>query len=522
MDFDIAIVGSGFAGSLMAMIARRLGLSVVLIESGKHPRFAIGESTSPLTNLLLEQIAERYDLPRLLPLVQWGTWQKAYPNLAVGLKRGFTYYAQTAGKPYTPDGERRNELLVAASPNDFLADTHWYRPDVDTFFVQEAVALGVEYLDETRVTDSAGVAAPDFGIDGVELRAERKNKPLFVRARLLIDASGAYRFSQRHFGMRTSTFPNYPQTMALFSHFTDVARTDEMGTYTGANDDAPPYRPDDSALHHVFAGGWMWVLRFNNGITSAGCAVEKWLADELNLSEGNEAAWGRFLARFPSVQEQFAQAQAVEPFRYGAQLSWRVESARDVSGPGWVCLPSACAFVDPLYSTGFPLTLLGVERIARILEGGLSNPERDTRLREYARTTLAEADWVAQFIRGNYRAFPHFNQAFVPLSQFYFAAASYSEMARRLHKPHLLRGYLAPYHDGFLQEMEECARLSPHCNLTEVTQAIAPVNVAGLADANKRNWYGVDLADLVKAAHKLELSPAQMQEIIATAPWAQG
>jgi FADH2 O2-dependent halogenase len=52
-SFDIAVIGSGFAGSLTAIIARRLGRSVVLIERGKHPRFAIGESSTPLANLLL-------------------------------------------------------------------------------------------------------------------------------------------------------------------------------------------------------------------------------------------------------------------------------------------------------------------------------------------------------------------------------------------------------------------------------------------------------------------------------------
>ncbi|HJN90557.1 MAG TPA: FAD-dependent oxidoreductase, partial [Verrucomicrobiota bacterium] len=39
---DIAIVGGGFGGALMAMVARRLGRSVVLIERGNHPRFVIG------------------------------------------------------------------------------------------------------------------------------------------------------------------------------------------------------------------------------------------------------------------------------------------------------------------------------------------------------------------------------------------------------------------------------------------------------------------------------------------------
>jgi FADH2 O2-dependent halogenase len=90
-DFDIAVVGSGFAGSLMAMIARRQGRSVLLLERARHPRFAIGESSTPLTNLLLEELARRYDLPEVLPLTKWGPWQKALPKIGCGLKRGFTF-----------------------------------------------------------------------------------------------------------------------------------------------------------------------------------------------------------------------------------------------------------------------------------------------------------------------------------------------------------------------------------------------------------------------------------------------
>jgi len=48
MDVDLANVGSGFGGSILAMVARRLGLRVALLERGRHPRFAIGESSSPL------------------------------------------------------------------------------------------------------------------------------------------------------------------------------------------------------------------------------------------------------------------------------------------------------------------------------------------------------------------------------------------------------------------------------------------------------------------------------------------
>src|SRR5205823_7469558 len=147
-DFDIAVVGSGFGGSLMAMIARRLGRSVVLLEKGKHPRFVIGESSTPLANLILEELSERYDLPAIRPLTKWGTWQQTHPEIACGLKRGFTFFHHEADREFSDDELHRRQLLVAASPNDRVADTHWYRPDFDAFLVAEAQRLGVEYLDE--------------------------------------------------------------------------------------------------------------------------------------------------------------------------------------------------------------------------------------------------------------------------------------------------------------------------------------------------------------------------------------
>ena len=57
---EIAVVGSGFAGSLLARVLAVLGYDVVLLERGTHPRFAIGESSTPLANLSLERIGIRY------------------------------------------------------------------------------------------------------------------------------------------------------------------------------------------------------------------------------------------------------------------------------------------------------------------------------------------------------------------------------------------------------------------------------------------------------------------------------
>jgi tetracycline 7-halogenase / FADH2 O2-dependent halogenase len=149
--FDLAILGSGFGGSLLAMVARRAGLSVLLLERGTHPRFAIGESTSPLANLLLEELAQRYDLPRLLPFATYGTWKQAYPDVTVGLKRGFSFYQHLIGQPFAAAPDRADQLLVAASPYDEVADTHWYRAEFDHFLVREAQSMGAEYLDRVAL-----------------------------------------------------------------------------------------------------------------------------------------------------------------------------------------------------------------------------------------------------------------------------------------------------------------------------------------------------------------------------------
>src|SRR5688572_7259813 len=199
------------------MIAARLGHRVMLLERGRHPRFAIGESASPLAGVLIEQLADRYDLPRLRPLSAFGTWQRAYPDVVCGLKRGFTYFKHEDGRPYRSAPDRSNQLLVAASPSDELSDTHWLRADVDHFLVREAIDLGVEYLDEVTLE------SVDWHANGATLRGIRDGASVQVRAAFVVDASGPRGFLSRALGIREQGFDGYPSTQALYSHFTDVA-----------------------------------------------------------------------------------------------------------------------------------------------------------------------------------------------------------------------------------------------------------------------------------------------------------
>jgi tetracycline 7-halogenase / FADH2 O2-dependent halogenase len=493
--YDLAIVGSGFGGSLLAMIARRLGLRVLLLEKGRHPRFAIGESSTPLANLLLEEIAHRYNLPRLLPFCKYGAWQREYPHIACGLKRGFSFFHHHLGRALS--GARSEQLLVAASPHDGIADMHWYRADFDKFLCGEAVRLGAEYMDEIALD------APQLGAE-VRLQGTRHGESLHFRAKFLVDATGPRGFLQRALHLGEDALPAMPPTQALYSHFENVRRMGELFDF-----DAPPYPVDDAALHHVFEGGWIWVLRFNNGLVSAGIAARDEWANGLNLSEG-ESAWRRLLARFPSIQAQFQNARAVLPFVHAPRLSF---CSSQVVGERWAMLPFAAGFVDPLLSTGFPLTLLGVVRLGAILENGV--PQNALQL--YARQTRAELFAASRLIGALYRNMHDF-QNFAALSLLYFAAASYSETARRLGKPELTGGFLLHDHAQIGPAFEKC--LQNGASREQILQTIAPIDVAGLTRTDREGWYPVDADDLFAAAHKVGASRQEIEALLKACGFA--
>jgi FADH2 O2-dependent halogenase len=499
--YDLAVVGSGFAGSLLAMIARRQGRSVILLEKGRHPRFAIGESSTPLSNLLLEGLALRYDLPGIAPLAKFGTWMDAYPNLDCGLKRGFTFYHHQFGRRAATDPHRADQLLVAASPHDRIADTHWFRAGFDHHFVCEARKTGVEYWDQVDLR-----SAVEYG-DRVELQGSRRGAGIAISARFVVDATGPRGFLHRAFALDELPLPDFPQTQALYTHFRGVRRLDEI------NGDDAPYPIDDAAVHHIFDGGWIWVLRFRSGITSAGVAMVDSLAARLHLSDG-APAWERLLDSLPTVRGQFADAVAERPFTYAPRLAFR--SAR-VAGPRWALLPSAAGFVDPLLSTGFPLVLLGVTRLAQLMEDSWGCAD----LSNYAALTTADLLATAKLIGALYASMNNF-PLFTSLSLLYFATASFAETARRLQKDHLADSFLLHSHPLFKEQFasllqratqvrgdEETVQLA-----SDILRAIEPFNVAGLGRPERRNWYPADAADLLHAASKLESNPEEITRML--------
>jgi FADH2 O2-dependent halogenase len=112
---------------------------------------------------------------------------------------------------------------------------------------------------------------------------------------------------------------------------------------------------------------------------------------------------------------------------------------------------------------------------------------------------------------------------FKRLSLLYFAAASFSETARRLGRADLAPGFLLSAHPDFARELAastETAAARPRGDLQQalearIDRAIEPFDAAGLGDRTRRDWYPVLAADLLASASKLGATPGEVQRLLA-------
>ncbi len=140
---------------------------------------------------------------------------------------------------------------------------------------------------------------------------------------------------------------------------------------------------------------------------------------------------------------------------------------------------------------------------------------------EVLRVTALELDATEQMVAALYASMSD-APLFKRLSLLYFAAASFSEAARRLGRPELAPGFLLHAHPGFGPELRACAAqavASPRGRdrdalLDRIGRAIEPFDTAGLLDRTRRDWYPVLSDDLLGAAAKLDSTVEEIRGLL--------
>jgi tetracycline 7-halogenase / FADH2 O2-dependent halogenase len=346
--YDVAILGAGMAGSLLGAVLARNGVSVLLPDAGTHPRFAVGESTIPYTSAMARLIAQRYQVREIEPLASFGgTVSKVSPMSGRKQNFGFVYHVE--GAPQRP--EQVNQLVI---PEWQRTECHLFRQDVDAYLFHAAVAYGAEPRQGTRI---AGIDIdPDTG---VTLRAQHGEE---FSARYLVDASGFRSPVADKYGLREQPTRARTHSRSMFTHMVGVRPFDETAAAKAHKQPIPWHH---GTLHHVFDGGWLWVIPFDNhqGALNTLCSVGLTLDERVHPQPDTspQQEFDDFLARFPQIAEQFATARAVRPWVRTGRLQYSVTRA---VGDRYCLTSHAAGFIDALYSRGLTNTFEVVNSLA--------------------------------------------------------------------------------------------------------------------------------------------------------------
>jgi FADH2 O2-dependent halogenase len=386
-QFDVAILGSGIAGTMLAAILARQGVSVVLIDSSTHPRFVIGESTIPHTSLLFSMLAARYDVPEIDHL--------AYPNLIAdhvaptsGIKRAFGFAFQRDGQPYNP----AEGLLFGTSSKD---ENHLFRQDIDAYLLHAAIHYGATPRQNAKVTGL------EIDPQGVHLHLQGGEA---LTARYVVDATGHKSFLVDRLGLRDGAPALRHHSRSLFTHMIDVAPF-------GEEDNPFSLSWHQSTLHHVFERGWIWVIPFNNydrsvnPLTSVGLTIDYRRYPKNGLSPEQE--FKTFLDRFPTVARQFRDARAVRPWVSTDRLQY---AARCSTGYRFCLMSHAMGFIDPLFSRGMINTFEVIAALIDPLVAALHDDDFDeARFRPIDALKFRVLDYNDRLVNATYISWSDFD-----------------------------------------------------------------------------------------------------------------
>lgn len=494
LQFDVILFGSGFGGSLTAAILAKRGMSVLMIDKQSHPRFTIGESSTPAADLILHDLASTYDLPELLPLSKFGTWQQKYPDVRCGCKRGFSYFWHGHKSGFHANAMHDHELLVNANASREVADTQWYRADVDQLFATVAQQQGAILLEQASVLSIEHPQTHQWRIT-----LEHQGTAKKYRSQFVIDASGPASVLLNALKIELQTDQLHTHSSAIYGHFDEVPPLQNWLIAQQATVNDYPFPVDDSAIHHLFHDGWAWQLRFEKGPTSIGFVSA---SKQNNTNTTADQNWNAVLADHPIMRELLGSATVSEfpgqLFQTGRLQRLRAQAAAE----DWAALPSAVGFIDPLHSTGIAHTLSGVERVCHALLN-TEKTDRTVELNKYSQQVNQEFKMIDQWVAGCYLGLKDF-RLFTAWSMIYFAAATTYEQNRSAETASLFcvsdPQFISLVTSLFQQLEQLCLSdqtfndqtLNDHAVsrfIDQVKSAIAPYNHVGLFKPATHNMY---------------------------------
>jgi flavin-dependent dehydrogenase len=328
---QVAVVGGGPAGAVVATLLARAGRQVTVFERTPAPQWrAGGVFTSPATITALRRIGVEPAILRTLA--------RPIPGLRVETPRGTSFRLT-----YGDDGS----LAAAAVGLD--------RPAFDAALLDMAVRAGVD------VRTGFTVRRVAVGEGRAELAVQPDKTTATVEADVVVGADGLRSIVARSVGAvrRAPLGPRVGLTYHVRDPEPDAARDGRMCVLDGAYCGLAPV-----------AGG-----RINVGIVLASAS---WRRELTEL--GAEAVMSRVLAAVPVAADEppgWRDGEPCDEIAGAAPLGHRVARR---AGDGWLLVGDAAGFLDPFTGEGLHRALVSAELAATAVDAHLRG-ERGALLR---------------------------------------------------------------------------------------------------------------------------------------------
>ena len=355
--YDVIIAGSGIYGTSMASILAKAGLNVLIIERGKHPRFALGEALLPQSAIWPFIIGERFGVPEIGHLSHADRIVD-HITPSCGLKHSIGFAHHTEGKQM--DASRMHQLVPPHLP--FYSESHLYREEVDQFLLNAAIGYGADYVEETPITDVR------IGSNGVVVATPSAE---FAGA-YYVDASGRGSKLVERMSYRNGAPEAATHSRTIFAHAEGLQPLDNL-----MESPSKGRRWHEGTFHHVFDGGWMWIIPFDNFSRSSsrkasiGLMLDprKYPVDEAMSAEEE---FNSVISRFPDIERHLQGMKVTMPFKRTGRLQY---ASRQSVGERHFTAPGTFGFIDPLYSNGLIHTFESVYFGARHLLSAFGKEE---------------------------------------------------------------------------------------------------------------------------------------------------
>jgi flavin-dependent dehydrogenase len=230
------------------------------------------------------------------------------------------------------------------------------RSEFDHILIRNAAAKGARVIEGCRVTkldldhdDHVEVTAQLEGTDSDAGREQR------WRARFLVDASGRDTLVANRLGLKDRNRRH--ASAAVYGHFVGAVR--QQG------------RAEGNISIFWFDHGWFWFIPLADGTTSVGAVCPP---DYLKTRKTDVTTFFReTIAQAPALAERLAPAKLIGPATATGNYSYR---ARSMFGRNYLMVGDSYAFIDPVFSTGVYLAMIGAFRAADTVGTVLREPAK--------------------------------------------------------------------------------------------------------------------------------------------------